>query len=259
MKNIFRLLVICLVLVSCDDTESVTFDPINGQTGVGFNESAVDLSVPEGGITYELGVVSTTISTVERTFNISVDTEASSETLTSADYTLGTVVIPADSYEGTVDVTFNYGALEDFEEYTLVVNLDLPDGVAPLTKTSSVEFTFLREFDINTSVCADLQLKILLDNFGSETTFEITDDAGAVVLEGGPYSDGVAGSTQTINVSLTEGCYTFTISDSYGDGLFDGNVTGNYDLFCAAQTVVSYASGSGNFGSSESTDFCINE
>ncbi len=248
-----------MVLVSCDETESITFDPINGQTGIGFNESKVELDIPEEGITYTLGVVSTTLSTESRSFNISANTEASSEELTSADYSFGTVVIPANSYEGSVDVTINFDGLEDFTEYSLVVDLDLPDGVSPLTATSSVEFEFLREFDINLFVCSDLQLKILLDDYGSETSFDITDDSGAVVISGGPYTDGVAGSTQSINVSLAAGCYTFTIYDSYGDGLFDGNVTGNYDLFCQAQTVVSYASGSGNFGASASTDFCINE
>jgi len=54
---------------------------------------------------------------------------------------------------------------------------------------------------------------------------------------------------------LPDGCYTFTIFDSFGDGLFDGNITGNYSLKCS---IINHASGEGNFGSSETTDFCVN-
>jgi hypothetical protein len=56
-------------------------------------------------------------------------------------------------------------------------------------------------------------------------------------------------------MTLADGCYTFTIYDSYGDGQFDGTNNGTYSLDCS---IINAANGGGNWGSSESTDFCVN-
>jgi hypothetical protein len=253
MKNFIKLLVIALVLSSCDNTQPVTFDPVNGQTGISFAEASVDdIVVPTEGITVPVGILSTTVSDVDRTFNVTVD---ESSTATSQDYSIGTLTIPANSYVGTFDVTFNYDNLEDFVSNTLVLNLDLPEGVVGLT--SQITYNFVKYFDVSTFVCTDFTLTIVTDDYGSETSWDIKDStSGVTVQSGGPYSDGTAGQAQTTSFSLAGGCYTFTIHDAYGDGLYDGNTTGTYDLTCS---IVNYASGSGNFGSSESTDFCVNE
>ncbi|MBR9913838.1 MAG: hypothetical protein GYB32_03265 [Algicola sp.] len=154
-------------------------------------------------------------------------------------------------------MTLNYDGLEDFVQNSLVINMDVPEEVATLT--SSVTITFLREFDIAEYVCAsDYEVSILLDNWGSETTWEIVDDSGAVIATGGPYTDGTAEQVVSSVVALPTGCYSFTIFDAYGDGLFDGTTTGTYEVNCEAQSVVKYVTGSGNFGDSETTDFCVN-
>lgn len=255
MKLFMKLCLVALLFASCDDTESATFDPVSGQTAIGFVESLVDLAIPVGGITSTVEVTSTTVASEDRTFSVTADGELS--TVTESDYSLGQIFIPADSHVGTLDVTFNYDGLTDFVENVLVLNVDAPEGVIVF---SSVTYTFLREFDINEFVCSsDYQLTINFDNFGSENTWELTDSTGAVLYSGGPYSDGTTGTTLVVSdIALDAGCYTFTFFDSFGDGLFDGNTEGSYDLVCASQTVVSYASGVGNFGASNSTDFCVN-
>jgi len=251
MKILIKLFIVCLIFTSCEETETAIFD---GRTGVGFDQSDVSLTIPEGGVTSTVGLISTTSAATERTFDVVVVADGTS--VEASDFSIGTAVIPADSFVGTLDVTFNYDGLEDFVENTLTVAIEVPGGGSAF---SPVTFNFLREFDITTFVCSDLTLEIVADNFASETTWEIVDAGGAVVSAGGPYDDGTAGTSYGANVSLAAGCYTFTIFDSYGDGLFDGNNEGTYNLFCAAQSVVSYASGSGNFGFDESTDFCIVE
>lgn len=249
MKNIFKLFIICILVASCSDTESVIFD---GRTAVGFSTDIVELSIPIGGVTSTIGIVSTTTSPQARNFSVSVvDTNVE-----SSDYSIGTATIPANSYEGTLDVTFNYDGLEDFVLNTLTLAIVVPEGGSAFPP---VTFSFLREYDITTFVCPDLKLSIVADNFASETTWEVTDSAGSVVVSGGPYDDGTAGTEYTANMTLAGGDYTFTIFDSYGDGLSDGNNIGTYALVCAAQEVVTYASGSGNFGDSESTDFTVVE
>ncbi|WP_179339677.1 hypothetical protein [Winogradskyella ludwigii] len=247
MKNLFKIFFVFLMVASCEDTERVTFD---GSTAVGFSESIIELSVPVGGVTSTVGLVSTTISSEVRTFDVTVE----DSTVESSEYVIGSATIPANSYEGTLDVTLNYDGLEDFVLNSLTLSIDVPGSAFP-----PVTFSFLKEYDITTFVCGDLKLNIVADNYTSETTWEVADSSGSIVASGGPYDDSIAGTELISNISLAAGDYTFTIYDSYGDGLFDGTNTGTYNLYCAAQTVVSYASGSGNFGASESTDFTIVE
>ncbi len=179
------------LFTACEDTESVTFDPNSGQTGIGFADSEVDFTVPVDGVTISVPVFSTTISAQDRTFNVTANADASN--VAASEYSLGSVLIPANSHEGNLDVTFNYDGLEDFFAYELVVDVEPTGGAtvfAPLT------YTFLREFDINEFVCtSDYQLIINFDNFGSENTWELTDGTGAILYSGGPYDDGGTGTS----------------------------------------------------------------
>jgi len=91
------------------------------------------------------------------------------------------------------------------------------------------------------------------DFYTNETTWTVTDVFGNTVASGGPYGQGLAFIYEPL--CLPEGCYDFTIFDSYGDGLFDGVTTGTYTLIdISGNTLVS---GAGNFGASETTDFCV--
>lgn len=67
------------------------------------------------------------------------------------------------------------------------------------------------------------------DYYGSEISWALKDSAGTTVSNGGPYSNtSTSGPLPAINTTtwnLTPGCYTFTINDSYGDGIYD---TGGY-------------------------------
>ena len=74
---------------------------------------------------------------------------------------------------------------------------------------------------------------------------------GDTVATGGPFADS---NTEYIEqLCLDEGCYTFTIVDSYGDGICCAYGNGAYSI--SSQGVV-LASG-GNYDQSESTDLCL--
>lgn len=260
MKNIFKILLVCILFASCEETESVLFD---GATGIGFGTSILAVSVPEEGITIQVPVLSTTTSTEARTFTASAVAVDPETDLTSSDYTIGDVTIPANSFEGTLAVTFNYNGLIDFQPYTLGVKIDAPGSAFP-----PITFNVLKEFDITTYVCADLTLLLNEDAYADERNWEITNSSGVVVAQcsdfttcpNGAPSGSLPAAAYSFSIpTLPAGNYTFTIYDAYGDGQFDGNNEGNYDLFCSAQTVVSYASGGGDWGASESTDFTIVE
>ncbi|HQU59456.1 MAG TPA: zinc metalloprotease, partial [Saprospiraceae bacterium] len=95
-------------------------------------------------------------------------------------------------------------------------------------------------------------LTLVLDNYPSETTWNIKNSGGTTVASGGPYS--TAGATVTVPTTLAAGNYTFTINDSYGDGICCAYGNGSYTLRDANNTTL--ASG-GAFGSSATTAFCI--
>ncbi len=97
-------------------------------------------------------------------------------------------------------------------------------------------------------------ITINLDNYPEETSWVLTNSGGSTVASGGTYGSQPDGSTVTIPVNLADGCYTFTINDSYGDGICCNYGNGSYSVASDCGTV--YASG-GSFGSSASTNFCI--
>ncbi len=76
---------------------------------------------------------------------------------------------------------------------------------------SSVEVTYTID-ESTTSVQVDLHL----DDYSAETSWSITDDEGNVLASGGEYSDD--NSTITEIACLADGCYSFNLFDSFGDG-----------------------------------------
>ena len=103
--------------------------------------------------------------------------------------------------------------------------------------------------------CTDneINLTIVLDNYPGETTWNLTNAGGTVVASGGNYSGN--GSTVSEDLCLVDGCYTFTILDSYGDGICCSYGNGSYSLTDGGTVLAS----GGSFGSSEATDFCLGD
>lgn len=100
-----------------------------------------------------------------------------------------------------------------------------------------------------------MDISVTLDNYGSETTWEILDDQGNQVASGGPYTDFTIGQVNISTTCLEDGCYDFVIYDSYGDGICCNYGFGEYELTGPDGTV--HASGS-SFLSEEATNFCLN-
>ncbi|NNE25355.1 MAG: T9SS type A sorting domain-containing protein [Saprospiraceae bacterium] len=72
------------------------------------------------------------------------------------------------------------------------------------------------------------------------------------MASGGPYS--TQGGTVNETFCLIDGCYDFTINDSYGDGICCAYGNGSYNLVDGSNNTL--ASG-GQFGASETTNFCF--
>lgn len=96
-----------------------------------------------------------------------------------------------------------------------------------------------------------ITVSITLDNYPAETSWQITNASGTVVASGGSYT--VAGATVGGTACLPDGCYTFTILDSYNDGICCSYGNGSYSVTDASGGVL--AAG-GSFTSSQATQFC---
>ncbi|RXQ92207.1 T9SS type A sorting domain-containing protein [Ancylomarina salipaludis] len=111
--------------------------------------------------------------------------------------------------------------------------------------------------DVTTTTAStnNLTLTITFDRYPEETSWALKDGNGSTVASGGTYNSQADESTLVIPIDdLTDGCYEFTISDAYGDGICCAYGNGSYKLENSTGTIL--ASG-GSFGSSEVTSFCL--
>ena len=90
-------------------------------------------------------------------------------------------------------------------------------------------------------------LTILLDNFPWQTNWGLVDSTGVPVAFGGPYTD--EGATVVENFCASNGCYTFTIFDTGGDGILGA---GGYTLTLDTTIIASGSDSALN----QSTEFC---
>lgn len=107
------------------------------------------------------------------------------------------------------------------------------------------------------------------DPFGAEITWELTNQSGGVLYSGGPYTNQPNAGTQNLVTNQTwnlpaNGCYTFTILDSFGDGMAGSSSGGVSNNDAGSWTIkanngtVTIASGGGDYGDSESYTFSNN-
>jgi len=89
--------------------------------------------------------------------------------------------------------------------------------------------------------CVPAVVNINLDQFQSETTWDVKDTNGTVLVSGGPYTNAPDYEPQFEPVCLPMGNLTFTIYDAYGDGLAGslwGGNDGSYYLIQCGDTLV---------------------
>lgn len=105
-------------------------------------------------------------------------------------------------------------------------------------------------FDCKTNL---VNVSILLDKYPEETSWTIQDSMGMVVAVGGTYGDMPDGSLVSERLCLPNGCYTFAMRDSYGDGICCSYGRGEYNVLVGSDTIVS-----GNtFEYIDSSSFCL--
>ena len=92
-------------------------------------------------------------------------------------------------------------------------------------------------------------LTLNLDFYPTETSWELKNTSGQVIESGSGYTNSQRNTTITRNFDLSEGCYDFVVSDSYGDG------GGAYTITSNGNTLVN---SNGQYGNGETKNFCTN-
>ena len=125
----------------------------------------------------------------------------------------------------------------------LAVTSSAPNGnVDEVILNDSWQTTF-----ISNDPGAQLSLQLTLDNYGSDVTWTLDDEDGTQLYAGGPYTDFHNGMLVSVPFCLTNGCYTFTINDEFGNGLCCDDGNGGYEILDADSTVQAQSNGQYTF------------
>lgn len=143
------------------------------------------------------------------------------------------------------------------KSYDYQVRAQCPQGWTNFSKRQRFKTTVVTT-NPNPTGCTKnaVTLKLILDEYGSETTWELEKSSnGQIVAEGGPYQDGQSGKKIEKDLCIADGCYTLYIDDSYGDGICCSYGDGSLELLDANGFVIGESNG--NFGTYDYIDFCV--
>ncbi|MTE27774.1 T9SS type A sorting domain-containing protein [Winogradskyella ouciana] len=143
----------------------------------------------------------------------------------------------------TQNVTHTYTNFGDYD-----VALTVSNGTNILNKVKP-QYIEVGAPSISTST---ITMNLTLDDWPAETSWQFLDSSDNVLYSGGPYEEGVDDFTtksEVFSINTNE-CYSFIISDSYGDGIccFSGN--GFYELL-DENNVVLATGGDFSFGKAD--------
>jgi len=216
------------------------------------------------------GNISSASNTINATTDEAVDTQAPTapSSLSASNITETSVDLSWNASTDNVAVT-GYDVYQDGSLYSTLTGTAV--AVSGLTASTTYSFYVVaKDAAGNTSSASNtinvttddapsgdcytssVTLSLTFDNYPTETSWSLTNGSGATVASGNGYS--VKNATITEDFNIENGDYTFTINDSYGDGICCSYGNGSYSLTDANSNVI--VSG-GNFGSSEATNFCI--
>jgi len=100
-----------------------------------------------------------------------------------------------------------------------------------------------------------IELSVTLDDYPEETSWNLLNGSGSTVASGSYSSSNSDGSTVVETLCLPDDCYTFTIRDSYGDGICCSYGNGSYSLTGPEGLIKT----GGAFGATEVTEFCLGQ
>lgn len=132
----------------------------------------------------------------------------------------------------------------------LIISSSIPNGEVDQVLSNDSDTL---HFVVNTPA-EPVTLALTPDNYGIDITWELSNDQGTVLYSGGPYT---SGDTNTIHreFCLGDGCYTFSISDEFGDGICCAEGNGHYRISSPAFNTL--VESNGDYGAGETQEFCM--
>ena len=119
-------------------------------------------------------------------------------------------------------------------------------------QNNSNVFYFNQSNSYDTSI---VTLNLVTDNYASETSWELTDSFGNIIALNGSLSNASSYTTE-IEIPTSDECYTFTINDTYGDGICCAYGVGSYSITDdSGNTIIS----GGEFSSVDTSTFRVGE
>lgn len=238
-------------------------DPTNSGAAFidGYDPSGASSIAIDAGINNPLGV-SGTLCTGTVSPQVTI-TNSGTDALTSATISYG--------FDGNQNLTYNWtGNLSQWQTTTVTLpNATLaggthtftaevinPNGATDQNLTNNVTSSSFTTV-VNGQTAS---LNLNLDCWASETTWELAIDGGAVLYSGTGYVDD---NPITINLDfcLDYDCYTFTINDSYGDGMTGCSAAnggaGTYQILYNGTVEAEITEAQANFGNTNSQTFCL--
>lgn len=103
----------------------------------------------------------------------------------------------------------------------------------------------------------EISFKLILDDYGSETSWELVKENGSQVASGGPFEDGQRGKQIKENFCLADGCYIMYVDDSYGDGICCDYGRGKIVIKDSEGEDIRRSNG--KFGSYIKLNFCVSD
>ena len=115
----------------------------------------------------------------------------------------------------------------------VTIEVLLPNGVVDQDPSNNPTISFnVTLATQNTST--NVTVNITTDAYGSETTWDLKSSTGQTIASGGPYNDltaaGITPQTPVATTLSAQECHTFTIYDSFGDGIDAGYGAGSFTV-----------------------------
>jgi lysyl endopeptidase len=228
----------------------------------GYDPSNATPVAVDPGVTNPQGV-SGTFCGAEVTPQVTIQNNGS-DTLTTLDINYG--------FDGTQNQTFNWmGNLAQWQSTSVTLpTTTLTAGAHSFSASVSNPNTGQTdENNNNNSVSSSfnvviggqsVQLNLALDCYGSETSWELQDNTGTAIYSASGYPDDQPGPVTMDAWCLNDGCYTYYIMDSYGDGVFGGfwcGQDGSASIVYQGDTLAALPESQANFGDQTTLQFCI--
>jgi len=148
-------------------------------------------------------------------------------------------------------ISISFAATQGGTWWAKVVNPNGTTDPRPNGDEEAIDLTGLLIAPSSTGTMVTVE--IVPDNYGSETTWDLRDHTNTVILSGGPFDSLTTMAVDSVMVT-GDGCYLFTIYDSFGDGICCSYGYGSYTVKLGSATIVS----GGEFASQETKPFEVN-